>query len=433
VRSARADHVRSWILAGLLALVAATNRWVSWGAGKKLVTGTDEGDYKTIALAAPHLPSGKLPDQHAQAFAPSYLVGVIAHALGVNVEYVFRAAVVLVILAICLCLHVALRRAGVTTAAYTLCMAVLIVNTYSFRYYLIVPAYIADIAFALAIALMLNALIAGRWVLALVAIAAAMWTRQSALPVGIALGWWLAYGAGFRTAPARVRVLRAAAGLLVPALAYIVILRVVAPFSIAATPGITGLTILGDLEHLGSSLGALAVHAVRTVNSLFAVLSLSAVALLAIRRAPRELKLPFEATGCFVVGCSIALQPFLLNTNYSGHPTRLAVLSLEAFAVTLAYLLRECERAGYAIPARTAAAIVAVLLVGSLQYLFTFVGPSTAAEGAVLQLVAAVVAGALLWRAFAERSSSTLLFEAPGLSPSASRAARDSRIGSGER
>jgi len=64
------------------ALLALTNRWMSWSAGAKLVTARDEADYRTIALAAPGLPSGRLPNQHAQLFVLNYLVGLLHAATG---------------------------------------------------------------------------------------------------------------------------------------------------------------------------------------------------------------------------------------------------------------------------------------------------------------------------------------------------------------
>jgi hypothetical protein len=47
--------------------------------------------------------------------------------------------------------------------------------------------------------------------------------------------------------------------------------------------------------------------------------------------------------------------------------------------------------------------MVLVLTVGSLQYLYTVVGPATAVAGGLLQLVAAIIVGWLLWGAFQGR------------------------------
>lgn len=391
-------RTRLGIAAGLLAVLAVSNRWLGWTAGWHLLFGYDERDYRRIALAAPHLPSVELPNQHAQVFAYPYLVGLVTHVLDVNVEYVLRAVCLAVILGICICLHAGLRRAGVTTPVYAVCMALFILNTYSLRYYLIVPGYFLDVTFVLTIGMVLGALISGRYWLAVAAIVLGTLARQSAVPVSLALAWWVSFGAGWQDAAVRLRLSRAVGIVAIPVVVYLVLIAISAPFSAPTTPGITGLTIIGDLEQLPSSIGPLAEHLLRTANGLFAVGSLTAVGLVAWRRIRPRSKLPFEVKGCLVVGCSIAGQALLLNTGYSGHPERLAVLSLLPFVLGLSYLLRESERAGRAVTPTTAAAIVAALAAGSLQYLYTVVGPATAAEGAVLQFVAATMAGALLWR-----------------------------------
>jgi hypothetical protein len=395
-------RLRLAIAGGLLAILAGTNQWLGWVAGWRLVSGHDEPIYKQMALAAPHLPR-LVPNQHAEEFPLVYVVGLISHVLGVNVDYVFRAVAYLVILGICVVLHALLTQARVSTPIWTLCMAVFVLNTYALRYYLIVPGYFLDVTFVLAIAIVLYALIGGRYWLAVAGIVLAALVRQTAVPTALALGWWVAFGREWRDAPNRTRAYRGVGIIVIPVAVYIALIKASASFAIPETPGIAGLTILGDLEHLPSTLGALAEHVVRVANSLFAVGSLTGVALYDRRRSGIRAKLPFEFVGCFVVGCSIALQALALNTNYSGHPERLTVLSLVAFVTGLAYLMREREQSGFKLPGATAAAMVAVLAVGSLQYLFTWFGPSTAVEGAILQLVAAIVVGWLLWGALGGR------------------------------
>jgi hypothetical protein len=427
----RPPHVartRLGIVVGLLAILAATNRWLSWTAGIALVQGHDAPVYRQMALAAPHLPTGKVGNQHAQVFPLVYLVGLVAHIIGVNVDDVFRAVAVGVILAICLALHVALTRAQVNTPAYAVCMALFILNTYSLRYYLIVPGYFLDITFVLALAITLHGLITRRYWLALAGVVLATLTRQTALPMTLALAWWVVFGEGWRDASTAARVARGCAIIVVPVAVFVAMVAISAPFSYSDTPSIVGLTILGNLEQLPSTFGALVNHAVRVANSLFAVISLTGVTLLAWHRARVREKVPFEFIGCLVVGCSIALQAFLLNTNYSGHPERLTVLSLVSFVIGLAYLLRERERAGFKIPARTATLMIAILTVGSLQYLFTVVGPTTAQQGGVLQLVAAIVIGALLWRVYNLRPPSETAQGEPA-GPAVTAEARGARLG----
>jgi hypothetical protein len=390
----RASFIRAAIVAGTLAVLALTNRWLSWTAGMGLVSGHDEGVYRQIALAVPGLPRVRLPNQNAQAFAPSYVVGLVAHGLGMSVESAFRVMVAVLILGICLALHLALGRARVSTPAYAVCMAVLILNTYALRYYLIASGSIEDLSFVLMLSVALGGMASRRFPIALIALGLASFTRQTALVLGLPLAWWALCGPGWREARAAVRWARAVALAVTPVAGYLIVLAVVSSFSAPTTPGLTGLTVLGDFEHLPRRLGALVEHLVRVLDPLFAVLVLIGVALM----GQRGRRIPFEVRGTAVVAAVIAVQPLLLNTTYSGHPGRLAVLSLWPLTLCLGYLLGWRERTGREVSPRTAVAIVVVLAVGSLQYLYTVVGPSDAPQGVVLQLMAAAAAGALLWQ-----------------------------------
>jgi hypothetical protein len=412
VVSRRAEVTRAGLMIGLLALLALTNRWLSWTAGMNLVRDGDELIYRQIALAAPGLPTVPLPNQNAQSFGPSYVVGLVAHALGLSVESAFRVMVIVVILGVCLALHVALRQLALSTPAYAVCLAVLILNTYALRYYLLALGSIQDLGFVLVLAVAVGAMASRRIAIVLPALVLASFTRQTALPLGLVFAWWALRGPGWREARAAVRAVRAIALAVAPVLGYLIVLALVASFSAPTTPGVAGLTVLGDFEHLPRRLGALIEHLGRVLNPLFAVLILMLVVLISergsvpvARRDPRRRgtlrwiqSIPFEARATAAIGGVIALQPLFLNTTYSGHPERLAVLSLWPLTLSLGYLLAWREREGRQVSPATAAAVAVVLAVGSLQYLYTVVGPADALQGAVLQLVTAALAGMLLWR-----------------------------------
>src|ERR1700753_2955727 len=83
----QSEHAaRSAVTGALLTVLAASNRWLNFGAGQRLVSARDEASFRLIALAAPRLPSGRLANQHAQVFAFNYCVGLISDALPIGVE-----------------------------------------------------------------------------------------------------------------------------------------------------------------------------------------------------------------------------------------------------------------------------------------------------------------------------------------------------------
>jgi hypothetical protein len=399
----RVTRVRLAVLVAVAGALAATNRWMSWNAGSLLVSARDEMIYRRMALAAPNLPSGPIGNQHAQLFAPNWLVGLLHHVTGVGIDVVFRMASVALMLGICGLLWAALARAQLSTPAFAACLTLFVLNTYSLRYYLIAPGYVTDLGFVLCLAAIALGLISARFWLVLAGILLAVLARQSALPVTVVLAAWLAWGSPWRAAPRRMRTLRSVAVLLLPWVLFGAVLAVCAPFSVSRTPGISGLTLLGAIEHLPSGAGAFAEHFARVLNPMFGVAALLAVALLVRRRLRRgsgDPRLPPLSDGfwaCLVLGLSVWLQAVALNPNYSGHPERLAVLGLAPLVVALAFVLGDLERAGAAIPGGHAAVVAVLLGVGSLQYLYTWFGPSTATQGGLLQLVTALGAGAVLW------------------------------------
>src|SRR6202012_3791699 len=180
-----AGAARTAVPAALLAVLAASNRWLGFAAGQRLVSAHDESAFRQIALAAPRLPSGRLANQHAQVFAFNYVVGLISDALPIGVETLFRVLSLLLIVAICACLQVALARALVTLPAFAVCMALLVLNTYSLRYYLLAVGYVTDLGFVLALAAGLLCLRAGRLGRSIACLAIATLGRQTAVPAAL--------------------------------------------------------------------------------------------------------------------------------------------------------------------------------------------------------------------------------------------------------
>jgi hypothetical protein len=74
------------LLAGLVAMLAMTNRWPSFQYGYLMLGQTDTESYRTIAQATPGFPREPLPYHHAQRFWVFWLIGVIAHKSLVSIS-----------------------------------------------------------------------------------------------------------------------------------------------------------------------------------------------------------------------------------------------------------------------------------------------------------------------------------------------------------
>ncbi len=394
------------IPAGLLALLAVTNRWMSWWTAYYQLKAWDEGNYRLMALAAPSLPSQKFPEQHAQRFAPQYVVGLIANALGSDPIPVYRVVAILLAVTVCVLLHAALRRIGVAAPAYAVCIALFVLNPYSLRLYIITPGYLDDLAFVAALLLAMLGLIERRLWLVFLGVVLGTLCRQTMLPAAIGLAGWAAFGGGWRAAPRQTRWVRAAAVMLASAAAYTAVALISRRFSSGGTPSLSQWTLLGNLEHLPHGAGALAKHLLKAGNSLLAVGLALAAALLARARAGAAQRLPAEFWAAVLTGAMIAGQPLVFSPHFEGgNEVRLATLSLVAFVTATAIVLAQLERHDAAVSAPAAVAIVAILAIGSLHHIYTWLGPSTASQTFALQIVTGVAVAYVVISGFTRVSS----------------------------
>jgi hypothetical protein len=396
----RGDRVPGWapmisVSVVLVSFIAATNRWLDWDNSLNLLSARDEFDYRAIATAAPHLPSRQLQNQHAQRFAFHYLIGLIARAVGTNVDHVYLVVTLVTVIAVVGVLMRVLRTIELSSRAAVLCLAVFILNTYSIRYYLIARGEVADLLLDLGVLVSLSGLFARRYRLILLGTAIGAAARQTELPAALALGIAVFLWPGSAELPVGSRLLRAALPALVALVIYVIEIHVAASFSYDYTPPLKRFSVLGDLTALPSGAGALAQHIVRSLNGLFAAGALVVVGLLA-GPAQRRWRAPgIEFWACLLIALAVALQPLVLNAAYADHnETRLSVLGLGALVCALAVLLRRLERDGRSLPPGVVRGLVVVLAAGSFHHLYTIIGTANATQTVVLQLVVAAVAAA---------------------------------------
>src|SRR5262245_34639804 len=191
----------AFLLAGLL----LTNRYVSLdtdGAWLRFVAG-DVPSYLAIAEAFPGRPRDTLPRHHAERFVIPYVLGGVARTLGLPVGEVFRAFALLVVLGVVAMVHRIVRQLAISHEMRLILLALLILNTYMFRYYLAIPWMVSDLGFHLGVGLVLLALFEARPSLLLAGLATAGVSKQTALALvpGVIAWLWLQW-----TAPRRTRI-----------------------------------------------------------------------------------------------------------------------------------------------------------------------------------------------------------------------------------
>ncbi len=386
------------LVGGLLALVGATNRWMSFGAGFVYARANDEHAYLRIANAFPHLPEGQLPSQHAQRWPGHWLIGGIADLLGTQPELVYRWAAIALAVAILLVLAAVLMRIGASTGLALVCLAVFALNPYALRYYALAPGYLDDLVLELGVALVLLGLAVRRLPLVLGGLLLGVLGRQTMVPVALVAAPWVVLAPGWRTAPRPARAARALAALGLPVGAYLAIRAVAAGFSLREVP-FSRLTILDAVSALPGTAHDLANHFAHVAIVLLPIGALLLAALLrsGLRGQP-PLFWAALAIGLVIVAQAAALNPDPIFNDYgSSNEPRLTAMALAALAIALA-------AAQPHVSPRLALAALAGLLLASLHQDFTIVSTGSAGATFALQAGVALALGVAVWRGGAQPS-----------------------------
>src|ERR1035437_7823997 len=144
------NFVKRIVLIALpLLFLLLTNRWMGWSEGIHYLQADDTQGYLTIAEAAPSFPDQVVLYEHAQRFFIHSLTGTFSKLTGVSLPGSYYLFLALILGLTLLILDKIFVRLKLPPFAYALCMSVFIINPYTFRYYLIVPAMLADNVFVL--------------------------------------------------------------------------------------------------------------------------------------------------------------------------------------------------------------------------------------------------------------------------------------------
>ncbi len=378
------------IVALLLAWLVLTNRWMGWSEGIEFLTASDAKDYETIARLAPALPTiaDGLPTHKVQRFAIPWALGCAAKLTGSDPVLWFRALSYLCI-ALILGITARMTRAlRLSTWDAGLCLALLILNPYTIRYYLIVPGMTLDLLFGAGLAVVLSGLLAVRpaWVVlgCLIAIAG----RQTALLIIPSLWVWTALGPSGGPGSRRVRLTAALASSVLVAAVFGFGSWVARDHSAAVATSIH-MTDLFRWTAEEFDARILVEHALRSILPHLAALALLAALILRRRQSVDAVAWIF-----LLLFLCVSSQAFLGGPGVSGrNASRLSAMGLLPLVWAITSCLRPAPEAAPA-PERwlsptQGAAVGAALLAVSLHHMYSWFGPPGPGSLTALQLAAA--------------------------------------------
>jgi hypothetical protein len=375
----------------------ATNRWLSWDIGGiKFLAAVDTYAYQEIATFAPLLPpEHQLAFHHAQRFAVPYLVGIIAKATNTSVPSTFSVAIAICVFSIILLVHRCLLKLNLSPWNYILCIALLILNPYTFRYYLIARGILPDLVFVVGLTVTLLGLIEKRFLIVIVGIICAASGRQTAVVLIPGLSLWLVAGQQGKHHPINHKISKVLISVALTIIIYIVTGRIASSFAFPShnAQHLSGLiawffskdfTVTKAVEHILR----IAIPVLIPLGIVFGIC-------LAQRVQSRKFcYIPIEFWASLLMAAGIAVQPLLAGPEITGqNGSRLSALGFVPILISLAFLLKHqdlfaqlnhqfCWKLLFA----------AILIISSFHHLYTVIGPRSSIQFAVLQITSAIVA-----------------------------------------
>jgi hypothetical protein len=353
------------------ALAVVVQRWASIADGIREQFAFDVTYYQVIARAAPSFPDEHVLRPYAERFSAHWVVGSVSDLTGASLENSYRVASVLLVAAMLVATHAAIRSLGLPADRHAVALGLLAASAYPLHYLLAAPGMIADALFLVGLAVMLLGFVRGRYVLVLGGIALATLGRQTAVPVALVAAIWV-----FAAPAWRPRRVPAAAGVLVVTGAVYLVLRTIGDgFADPEVGDLNDLTVIGFL----ASPSLFAEHVAKTAVGFVVPAALVAGLWWRTRaRLPR---------GPLLVAAVIVAQPFLLGPASNGdNEPRLAALAVPALALAAAALLAHVR-----LSARETGVLIGALVVAGLHPRYTWPPPYDSAVWAVLVAIAAVV------------------------------------------
>jgi hypothetical protein len=376
---------------GLLLLLS--NRWLTYEEGITLLKASDTRTYMALARSAPALEQH--PDaefHHLQRVAGPWVVGTFARITGVSHETSFLLFALLLILGFLYILHRILVTLGLEGHAYLLCMSLALFNPYVVRYYLAVPGMLADLIFVVGMGIAALGLLRGGFAAVAIGLTIAALGRQTALLTFPGFTLWFFLGEAWQDRPLGKKCLYSAIVLAIVTGVYVL------STYLARLMGSTGsnLSVWGGLYRWlrdSFDLGVLIELAIKAVLPLsFPLLILAGFA-----RGTRQRIVDRRASLlCFFIIICLLSQPLLgdptlFMSNMNRYSSQVFIWALIPLVVALAKTkaLRDIDPITYGV-------LIASLVTGSFQHVYTFIGGDTsnAARFALIYGTMAIAAGA---------------------------------------
>lgn len=371
-----------------------STHWLGWADGIGFLQATDVASYEKFAAAFPGWPGSQIPLHHAQRFLVHYFVGGLSWLTGAPLLFAYRLALGACVLAILLSLRSLLESLGLARRWRFLFLGLFILNPYTLRYYWVVPGMLADLVFVLGLTILLHGLqrVSDRSIYAGILVASI--ARQNVLVLLPGIFTWVLFSDAWAIKRPRQKFVLLGMVSALTAGIYVAIKVAVLPVTNGREYGAE--IFLSLFRWAGGeafSFRQLAEHLLRVALPLAMALVFAAGGW-GFRQKSTLLRRP-EFVAALLMAAAIVSQPLLADPIALGmqNQSRLSSMALVPLLVACAILLREAAAPGGAY----VVALWLALGLGSFHHLYSIVGPPGASAYVCLHLIAAAMAGAVLF------------------------------------
>ena len=358
-------------IAGLFAILLLSNRWLTFEQGMSELKATDTRHYMALATSFPNQHVEDIPFHQAQRFAAPMLVGAVSSVTGISHSTGFLLLTLALCLTIIFLTNQVLSEVRLAPQARFLCMALLILNPYTFRFYLAVPAMVCDLVFISGMTLLALGLLRGDFRLVWLAVVTASLGRQTALLAIPGAALWMGLGESWASRPLLKRLLFSASCLVTASLIYIG----TAKFAAASGNGGNNLQWLfgmADWLRGDPNLHTLMELFARALIPLAFPLALIVGVGAGLGQNPIRRK---EAWICLFLVASLLSQPFMGDPRiFMGNMNRYSAQTFVFALLPLAFLLADRPQIFKTPDSIITGLLLACITAASFHHMYTFIG-----------------------------------------------------------
>ena len=381
------------VISIFIILFILTNRWTGWEEGKKYFYGEDVQQYIAMAQVAPNFYHDEIRFHIAQRFFPSFCVGILSKVAQIEISTSFTLLSICCALLIIYCMHQIFIFMDLSPNNYALCMSLVVLNPYLFRFHANVHGSLQGLMFILGTTVTILGLLKGRLAIVILAIIFSTLSRQTTLLMLPGIIVWMFAGSKWKEKRIGVRLGNICSVILAIFITFILTSQV-ASLSISESRNWEHLYgIIVWIKEQGFNLRIFLELCMRCVMPHLLPLTMIFSIFIFNINNQNLTTYPVEVWATILISLAIISQPILagpiLTGLQNGSGTRLGMMGLVSTFTALGLVMQNTIKWPVMVNLRANCLFFMAIVLGSMHHTFGSVGPNSVIQFAMLNFFAA--------------------------------------------